>query len=68
MALEEFTKKKTNLEYPLDLFLEICNFLETKEPNVAYDCDKCDANVKSYVGDALAHFLYPMIRTLKYSK
>ena len=53
---EEFTKKAATLEYQLDLFLELCNFLDTTDLVFAYDCYMCDINDGRFVVDAFQHF------------
>ena len=55
MESEEFTKKAASLEYHLDLFLELCNFLDTSDQIFEYDCFMCDVNAGRFVVDAFQH-------------
>ena len=62
-VLEQRTRDVSQIEYQLDLSLEILNFLETKKFEFSCDCSQCDANeqnfvesVFSYLNMTVAHF------------
>jgi hypothetical protein len=52
---EKAAKRAATLEYQLDLFLELCNFLDTHDLVFIYDCFMCDDDDDRFVEEAFQH-------------